>query len=266
MGAHTRSPHGARTEPALSALAPISPPPALAPTALTSTAPTHRFGRPLDDRLPLSSTLGTTATPAGIQTASLTPHVPTAAPTVAPADAAAPEDDDGISFYDVLDIINPLHHLPVISSIYRAVSGDEIGPVARIMGGGLFGGVIGAAVSLADVVLQKASGDYLGGHIITALFGGDDAAPADGAPTRLAAGSAPPADATSLANATLAPQASATPPPGRSAIPAISASAFEALTASADASPPAAPPNPRAGLAYTQAAHTPPGHLLDVAL
>ena len=38
--------------------------------------------------------------------------------------AFAPFGSDGFSFLDVLDIINPLQHLPVISTLYRQVTGD----------------------------------------------------------------------------------------------------------------------------------------------
>ena len=54
-----------------------------------------------------------------------------------------PEDDggsgffgaDGLTFGDVLDVINPLQHIPVVSTIYRAITGDEISPGARVAGG-----------------------------------------------------------------------------------------------------------------------------------
>jgi len=56
--------------------------------------------------------------------------------------------DGNLTFWDFLDIINPLQHIPGISSLYRAVTGDEIGSVAKIAGGTLFGGPLGAASSL----------------------------------------------------------------------------------------------------------------------
>ena len=36
--------------------------------------------------------------------------------------------NDGFTFSDLMDIINPLQHIPVVSSIYRSLSGDEIDP------------------------------------------------------------------------------------------------------------------------------------------
>lgn len=44
--------------------------------------------------------------------------------------------DEGLTFGEFLDVINPLQHLPIISSIYRAATGDEISLGARLLGGG----------------------------------------------------------------------------------------------------------------------------------
>ena len=41
---------------------------------------------------------------------------------------------DGFTFFDFLDIINPLQHIPVISTIYRSLTGDKIDPGSRIAG------------------------------------------------------------------------------------------------------------------------------------
>ena len=44
--------------------------------------------------------------------------------------------EDGFNFFDLLDIINPLQHIPILSGLYRKITGDEISPGARMMGGG----------------------------------------------------------------------------------------------------------------------------------
>ena len=41
---------------------------------------------------------------------------------------------DGFTFHDVLDAINPLHHLPVIGPLYRAVTEDDIAAAPRVVG------------------------------------------------------------------------------------------------------------------------------------
>lgn len=80
-------------------------------------------------------------------------------------------DADGFSFNDLLDTINPLQHLPIISTLYRDLTGDEIKPAARIVGGALFGGPIGAGIAITDAVLEQASGTDSGGHIMSLLSG-----------------------------------------------------------------------------------------------
>ena len=59
-------------------------------------------------------------------------------------------------FADLLDMVNPLQHIPVIGSIYRQISGDEIRPIIKIAGGALFGGPLGAAFSVASVAFNSA--------------------------------------------------------------------------------------------------------------
>ena len=73
--------------------------------------------------------------------------------------ALAPFGADGFTFGDVVDVVNPLQHIPVIGSLYRKITGDQIDPGARIAGGALFGGVIGALVSAAAVVYTQARAD-----------------------------------------------------------------------------------------------------------
>ena len=63
-----------------------------------------------------------------------------------------PFGQDGLSFLDLLDIVNPVHHIPVIGPIYRSVTGDIISPLPRIAGSALFGGPIGAGLSAAEVI------------------------------------------------------------------------------------------------------------------
>ncbi|MGD9537811.1 MAG: hypothetical protein AB7P52_18565 [Alphaproteobacteria bacterium] len=66
--------------------------------------------------------------------------------------------EDGFSFDDFLDIINPLHHLPLISIVYRELTGDQISAGARVIGGGLFGGPAGAMVGAVEAAIAGATG------------------------------------------------------------------------------------------------------------
>tara|TARA_B100000686_G_C16656971_1_gene898763 strand:+ start:414 stop:1271 length:858 start_codon:yes stop_codon:yes gene_type:complete len=85
-----------------------------------------------------------------------------------PADNAWGE--DGFSFGDMLDVINPLQHLPVISTIYRALTNDEIAPGPRLIGGAIFGGPFGFASAMANTAIEEATGKDVGEHVI-ALIG-----------------------------------------------------------------------------------------------
>ncbi len=116
--------------------------------------------------------------------------------------------EDGVGFDDFLDVINPLHHIPVVGTIYRAITGDTIASGPRVMGGALFGGVIGFAAALVNAIVDEATGSDIGDKAL-ALFTGDDAG---GSTTKVASAAAAAATISS-------PAASAT-----SAAPAIESS------------------------------------------
>ncbi|MDF1721089.1 MAG: hypothetical protein P1U65_10475 [Minwuia sp.] len=80
--------------------------------------------------------------------------------------AAASEADEGFSFFDLLDVVNPLQHIPLVSTLYREISGDEIGNPARIAGGFLFGGVFGLAGSIANALVDEVTGKDVGDHVM----------------------------------------------------------------------------------------------------
>lgn len=80
--------------------------------------------------------------------------------------------DVGEFFSTLLDIINPLQHIPLVSTLYREITGDGINPAARMVGGAVFGGPIGFASASANVLLEQASGDDVMGHAL-ALFADD---------------------------------------------------------------------------------------------
>lgn len=97
-------------------------------------------------------------------------------------------DDDSPSFWDLLDVINPLQHIPIINDLYREATGDKIGVGARLAGGALFGGPVGLIGAALNAVLEEATGHDAGGHLI-ALFRDDAATPSSG--TALASAQAP---------------------------------------------------------------------------
>lgn len=99
---------------------------------------------------------------------------------VAPEKTAdgAPENssfgDDGFTFDDFLDIINPLQHIPGVATLYRELTGDTINPGARMIGDTIFGGGIGLAMSVINSAVEETTGLDIGANVI-AMFSNDDA-------------------------------------------------------------------------------------------
>jgi hypothetical protein len=85
---------------------------------------------------------------------------------------------DGKSFFEnVLDIVNPLEHLPVVSTIYHAITGNQSGDVEKIAGDTLYGGPIGLLSSVADVAFEKITGKNFGDTMLAMVgIGGGDSA------------------------------------------------------------------------------------------
>ena len=82
--------------------------------------------------------------------------------------------ESGSFFENLLDIINPLQHIPVVSTIYRAITGDQIAAPARLIGGALFGGPLGFASASANLLLEEVTGDDLAGHALALVGELDD--------------------------------------------------------------------------------------------
>src|SRR5579863_5184181 len=93
---------------------------------------------------------------------SLSPAQASGNATAAPSNSGATASNSGTQkegfFHHLLDIINPLQHLPVIGTIYRAITGEHIGTVERIAGDTLYGGLWGAVSSIADVAFEGITG------------------------------------------------------------------------------------------------------------
>ncbi len=74
--------------------------------------------------------------------------------------------DQSFGFFDLVDMINPLQHIPVVGSIYRAITGDEIKPIGQIVGGAVFGGPLGAAGGVVNAIVQAKTGSDIGGNVM----------------------------------------------------------------------------------------------------
>ena len=79
--------------------------------------------------------------------------------------------DIDMSFGDFLDVINPLQHIPILGSIYRALTGDEITGPARVAGAALYGGPIGMLVGIVNAIAAEIGGNDLGGTLIASIIG-----------------------------------------------------------------------------------------------
>jgi hypothetical protein len=93
------------------------------------------------------------------------------APPPTKAGGAAPDSDFDFSFHDLVSVINPLQHFPIVSTIYRAVTGDTIKPLERVVGDTLYGGWMGLVSSVANLLFQKETGKDFGDTVLALLEG-----------------------------------------------------------------------------------------------
>ena len=134
--------------------------------------------------------------------------VPMAATSTANPDPAS----HGITFRELLSDLNPLQHIPIIGTIYRAMTGDTIPETARTIGSlavsGLVGGPIGMLTNLAFLAIEKATGvdpEKIGQEILASLGVRSDSA------TAVAASDAPSKPPASTLWTASEPQGSVTP-------------------------------------------------------
>jgi hypothetical protein len=105
-----------------------------------------------------------------------------------PAEAAADRtqkasgEEEGFSFWDLLDVVNPLQHIPGVNRVYRAVTGDQIRPEVQMAGSAVLFGPVGLALAGADVVLKEETGKDAGEHLYAMVFGGEEQKAPDQAP------------------------------------------------------------------------------------
>ncbi|MBU6298571.1 MAG: hypothetical protein KGJ79_00335 [Alphaproteobacteria bacterium] len=170
---------------------------------------------------------------------------PAAQGPAAAAASAQGSSDSGFSFSDLLDIINPLQHIPVVSTIYRAVTGDKIGTPEKIAGDTLYGGVIGFIASVADSAFQAITGKNVGDTVLAFLEGdGATQTAQTSPPAKVASAQGNPASAAaqlSAAPATVTPASAVNAPDISALLTSLSRKGVDAGTAA------------RAAYAYRQA-------------
>ncbi|WP_346896923.1 hypothetical protein [uncultured Roseibium sp.] len=102
-----------------------------------------------------------------------TTHVPVPKPT---AKTASAEKGQGFGFKDFLDVINPLQHIPGISELYRAVTGDAISDGARYSGNALYGLALGGPIGFGVMTGYSIASTALAGEPKSAGSGPEMAA------------------------------------------------------------------------------------------
>lgn len=139
--------------------------------------------------------------------------------------------DKGLSFGDILDIVNPLQHIPIVSTLYRMITGDEISQGARMIGGAVYGGPVGLLGAGLVAAFEEASGGSVETHVAS-LFSDDSEDPGAtaGGPGEAQLAAVTPTMAVSSPAAPTQPAAAALP-----AMPALSEAQLARLTGIAPA-------------------------------
>jgi hypothetical protein len=76
---------------------------------------------------------------------------------------------DGLGFADLVDIANPLQHIPLVGHAYRAVTGDALSSGAALIGGSIFGGVAGAVTSGVNALLEQINGEPIASSVADSI-------------------------------------------------------------------------------------------------
>ena len=90
-------------------------------------------------------------------------------------------ENSAFGFGDFLDIINPLQHIPIVATLYRNMTGDQIGLAPRVIGGALWGRIGGLVAGLVNAAVEWFTGKDIGDHIYVALRGGGANSPSSAA-------------------------------------------------------------------------------------
>lgn len=87
--------------------------------------------------------------------------------------AAGEDPPQEFGFGDLVDMVNPLQHIPIVGHIYREATGDDIKPISQILGGAVFGGPLGAAGGLVNVIIREETGKDITGNALALAMNGE---------------------------------------------------------------------------------------------
>lgn len=156
---------------------------------------------------------------------------------LARAEGRAPKGQE-LSFGDLVDTLNPLQHLPLIGSAYRALTGDTMSAPAKVTGAAIYGGPAGAVASVMGEAIDPTKPAQTPDKPEPALaFAAPSQAAAQNAEENAAQIAAPDAAAhvaaKTAANDTLTTasvvKSAASPAPAGPPLPKLSSEAFDAL-------------------------------------
>lgn len=77
--------------------------------------------------------------------------------------------DRAFGYDDLLDLVNPLQHVPLVNIAYRAITGDKIYGAARLLDAG-FGPAAGFS-AVVDLAFTSTTGQSMEDRAVAALFG-----------------------------------------------------------------------------------------------
>lgn len=157
--------------------------------------------------------------------------------------------DGAFGFHDLLDTINPLQHIPIVSAIYRRLTGDVPGNVAQLAGDTLFGGPIGLGIGLFGLAFKEETGKDPSEMALALVTGADAgskqvAAPPAAATSAATAANQTAAPAAAIAGADSTADATAAPIAAADAAPAPATTQQAANTDAAPAPAPIMPAHP----------------------
>ncbi|HUH83107.1 MAG TPA: hypothetical protein VLX85_00770 [Stellaceae bacterium] len=112
----------------------------------------------------------------GVSTYVPTPENVAATTTAARTNTHAWKDGGSFGFHDLLDTINPLQHIPVVSTIYRWLTGDTPGNVAEVVGDGIYGGPVGVGIGFMSIAFKEETGEGPGEMAMAKIAGPDSGA------------------------------------------------------------------------------------------
>lgn len=143
-----------------------------APTSLANQTATQQVTQQQTPPSYRSSTPGTN----GIESTELDAPKDTSSWRVDRRAADVEEDVNDFTFEDFVDIINPLQHIPILSTAYREATGDDIKPVSQVAGGLLYGILTGSIIisalsSIVSAAYEQKTGEEPAMQVADALFG-----------------------------------------------------------------------------------------------